>query len=197
MVAKGHERPTSATLLDNHRSSTMKRMSELSPHISLCDCSSLSPRSALTLSLLSCQRHSGLTFQIYFGPDSDDLNPAPLIKVPRRTNPVEVFYAQEPERDFVEAAIRTVLIIHRAEDPGDILLFLTGEEQIEDACKKTKLEADDLLNRDPDHAGPLACYPLCSPLPSQQQQRIFDKTPPPLTSNQTGLPVGRSLYRRT
>ena len=86
-------------------------------------------------------------------------------------------------------------MIHRAEDPGDILLFLTGEEQIEDACRKIKLEADDLLNQDPDYEGPLTCYPLYSSLPSQQQQRIFDKAPPPLTP--TGLQVGRSLYQRT
>ncbi|KAJ3893500.1 P-loop containing nucleoside triphosphate hydrolase protein [Lentinula edodes] len=60
----------------------------------------------------------------------------------------------EPEPDYVEAAIRTVLMIHRAEDPGDILLFLTGEEEIEveDACRKIKLKADDLLNTDPSSA---------------------------------------------
>lgn len=69
-----------------------------------------------------------LKFQIYFGPGSD--NPAPLFKVPGCTHPVEVFYTQEAERDFVEVAIRTVILIHRAEDSGDILLFLTGEKQI-------------------------------------------------------------------
>ena len=69
-----------------------------------------------------------LKFQIYFGPGSD--NPAPLFKVPGCTHPVEVFYTQEAERDFVEVAIRTVVMIHRAEDSGDILLFLTGEKQI-------------------------------------------------------------------
>ncbi|KIO00617.1 hypothetical protein M404DRAFT_754971, partial [Pisolithus tinctorius Marx 270] len=70
-----------------------------------------------------------LKFQKYFGLHSD--SQAPLFKVPGRTHPVEVFYTQEPEPDYVEAAIRTVLMIHRAEDPGDILLFLTGEEEIE------------------------------------------------------------------
>ena len=134
-----------------------------------------------------------LKFQNYFGSGSD--NPAPLFKVPGRTHPVEVFYTQEPEQDFVESAIRTVLMIHRAEDPGDILLFLTGEEQIEDACRKIKLEAEDLLHQDPEAAGPLICYPLYSSLPPSQQQRIFDKAPPPLA--QMGLPVGRLLYRRT
>jgi pre-mRNA-splicing factor ATP-dependent RNA helicase DHX15/PRP43 len=117
-----------------------------------------------------------LKFQKYFGLTAG--TPAPLFKVPGRTHPVEVFYTQEPEPDYVEAAIRTVLMIHRAEEPGDILLFLTGEEEIEDACRKIKLEADDLANQDGDAVGPLVCIPLYSTLPPQQQQRIFDSPPP-------------------
>ena len=72
-------------------------------------------------------------FQSYFALTPE--NPAPLFKVPGRTHPVEVFYTQEPERDCVEAAIRTVLMIHHVEDPGDILLFLTGEEQSKKLAK--------------------------------------------------------------
>ncbi|KAH9019755.1 P-loop containing nucleoside triphosphate hydrolase protein [Lactarius hengduanensis] len=116
-----------------------------------------------------------LKFQKYFTID----DPAPLFKVPGRTHPVEIFYTQEPEPDYVEAAIRTVLMIHRAEEPGDILLFLTGEEEIEDACRKIKIEADDLIAQDPDTVGPLSCVPLYSSLPPQQQQRIFDPAPSP------------------
>lgn len=65
---------------------------------------------------------------------------APLMKVPGRLHPVEIFYTQEPERDYLEAAIRTVVQIHINEKPGDILVFLTGEEEIEDACKKITKE---------------------------------------------------------
>ncbi|KAF4622133.1 hypothetical protein D9613_009096 [Agrocybe pediades] len=133
-----------------------------------------------------------LKFQKYFSLRSD--SNAPLFKVPGRTHPVEVFYTQEPEPDYVEAAIRTVLMIHRAEEPGDILLFLTGEEEIEDACRKIKLEADDLVNSDPDAVGPLVCIPLYSSLPPQQQQRIFDPAPKPLTPNG---PPGRKVVIST
>ncbi|KAK2593399.1 DEAH-box ATP-dependent RNA helicase prp43 [Conoideocrella luteorostrata] len=110
-------------------------------------------------------------FQKYF-------NDAPLLTVPGRTFPVEIFYTPEPERDYVEAAIRTVLQIHASEGEGDILLFLTGEDEIEDACRKISLEADE-LQREVD-AGPIAVYPLYGTLPPHQQQRIFDKAPPPL-----------------
>ncbi|KAG5929831.1 DEAH-box ATP-dependent RNA helicase prp43 [Claviceps africana] len=110
-------------------------------------------------------------FQKYF-------NDAPLLAVPGRTFPVEIFYTPEPEKDYVEAAIRTVLQIHASEGEGDILLFLTGEDEIEDACRKISLEADE-LQREVD-AGPLVVYPLYGTLPPHQQQRIFDKAPPPL-----------------
>jgi hypothetical protein len=59
---------------------------------------------------------------------------------------------QEPERDYLEAAIRTVVQIHVCEPPGDILVFLTGEEEIEDACKK--------INKEVTQMGEQASYTL-------------------------------------
>lgn len=108
-------------------------------------------------------------FQRYF-------NDAPLLAVPGRTHPVEVFYTPEPEQDYVEAAIRTVLQIHATEDEGDILLFLTGEEEIEDSCRKIALESDEMV-READ-AGPLKVYALYGSLPPHMQQRIFEPAPP-------------------
>lgn len=49
-----------------------------------------------------------LKFQQYF-------DNAPLMKVPGRTHPVEIFYTPEPERDYVEAAVRTTMQIHQYE----------------------------------------------------------------------------------
>lgn len=60
-------------------------------------------------------------FQSYF-------DNAPLMNVPGRTYPVEIFYTPEPERDYLEAAIRTVVQIHVCEGEGDALVFLTGQE---------------------------------------------------------------------
>ena len=112
-------------------------------------------------------------FQTYF-------NNAPLLAVPGRTHPVEIFYTPEPERDYVEAALRTVLQIHATEPEGDILLFLTGEEEIEDACRKISLEVDEMI-READ-AGPMKVYPLYGTLPPAMQQRIFDPAPPARTA---------------
>lgn len=113
-------------------------------------------------------------FSKYFGNVSEN-GRAPIVKVSGRTFPVETYYTQEPEPNYVEAAIRTVLMIHQAEDPGDVLLFLTGEEEIEDACRRIKAEGDELSNNG--LAGPLLVLPLYSSLPPQAQQRIFDPAP--------------------
>lgn len=107
-------------------------------------------------------------FQTYF-------NNAPLLAVPGRTHPVEIFYTSEPERDYLEAAIRTVIQIHLGEPEGDILLFLTGEEEIEDACRKINLEVDESIRAA--DAGPLKVYPLYGTLPPAQQQKIFEPAP--------------------
>ncbi|KAF8552315.1 P-loop containing nucleoside triphosphate hydrolase protein [Imleria badia] len=132
-----------------------------------------------------------LNFQKFFGIKDGSI--APLLKIHRRTHPVEVFYTQQLQPDHVGAAIRTVLMIHRAEEPGDILLFLTGADEIEDACRKIKLHADDIVNQDPESVGPLVCIPLYSSLPPEQQ-RIFD---PPLQAQTPGGPPGRKVVVST
>ena len=120
-------------------------------------------------------------FQTYF---SIRESPAPLLAVPGRTHPVEIFYTQAAERDYLEAALRTVLQIHATEPEGDILLFLTGEEEIEDACRKINLEVDELISEA--DAGPMKVYPLYGTLPPNQQQRIFEPAPPPNRSGRPG-----------
>ncbi|EXB55979.1 putative pre-mRNA-splicing factor ATP-dependent RNA helicase [Morus notabilis] len=115
---------------------------------------------------------------------------APLMKVPGRLHPVEIFYTQEPERDYLEAAIRTVVQIHMCEPQGDILVFLTGEEEIEDACRKISKEIGNLG----DQVGPVKAVPLYSTLPPAMQQKIFDPAPPPVNE---GGPPGRKIVVST
>ena len=107
-------------------------------------------------------------FQNYF-------NNCPLMAVPGRTHPVEIYYTPEFQKDYLDAAIRTVLQIHATEDEGDILLFLTGEDEIEETCRKLSYEIDDLI-REQD-CGPSKVYPLYGSLPPSQQQRIFEPAP--------------------
>ncbi|CAE8622103.1 unnamed protein product, partial [Polarella glacialis] len=114
---------------------------------------------------------------------------APLLNIPGRTHPVELFYTAEPEKDYLEAAIRTVVQIHTSEPEGDVLLFLTGEEEIENACRALRKEGQ----RYPEH-GELVAVPLYSSLPPAQQQKIFEAAPGP---KYAGGPCGRKVVIST
>lgn len=135
-------------------------------------------RNDLKLVIMSATLDAG-KFQQYF-------DNAPLMNVPGRTHPVEIFYTPEPERDYLEAAIRTVIQIHMCEDiSGDILMFLTGQEEIEEACKRVKREIDNLGPE----VGELKCIPLYSSLPPNMQQKIFEPAPPPRQNGAIGRKV--------
>jgi len=116
-------------------------------------------------------------------------NDAPLLRIPGRTHPVETFYSAEPERDYLEAAIRTTVQIHHSQPAGDILLFLTGEEEIESACRSLRKESQ----RFPDK-GELVAIPLYSSLPPSMQQRIFEEAPGPRMPDG---PAGRKVVVAT
>ncbi|KAL6531878.1 hypothetical protein OROMI_028241 [Orobanche minor] len=115
---------------------------------------------------------------------------APLLKVPGRLHPVEIFYTKDPERDYLEAAINTVLQVHTLEPAGDIRVFLTGDEEIEDSCRRILKEVSNLGSQ----VGPVKVVPLYSTLPPAMQQKIFDPAPPPVTE---GGPPGRKIVVST
>ena len=85
---------------------------------------------------------------------------------------------------------RTVIQIHLCEEQeGDCLLFLTGQEEIEDACKRIR---DEVEKMGPE-VGDVKVIPLYSTLPPQQQQRIFEPPPP----NKPNGAIGRKVVVST
>uniref|UniRef100_A0A0G4GML2 RNA helicase n=1 Tax=Chromera velia CCMP2878 TaxID=1169474 RepID=A0A0G4GML2_9ALVE len=120
-------------------------------------------------------------FQKYF-------DGAPLLNIPGRAFPVEIFYTPEPERDYFEAAVRTVIQIHESEPEGDVLIFLTGEEEIENAKKSLEQQS-----RQMDQVGDLMAVPLYASLPPDQQKKIFNPAP---GVNRSGKP-GRKVVIAT
>ncbi|KAG5879717.1 hypothetical protein JTB14_023033 [Gonioctena quinquepunctata] len=99
---------------------------------------------------------------------------APIFTIPGRTFPVEVLYTKEPETDYLDASLITVMQIHLREPPGDILLFLTGQEEIDTACEILYERMKSLGPDVPD----LIILPVYSALPSEMQTRIFEPAPP-------------------
>ena len=74
---------------------------------------------------------------------------------------VEIKYTEAPEKDYYAAVIKTVCQIHKEEGPGDILVFLTGEEEIENACADVIEEINHMGN----NVGDALVLPLYSTLP--------------------------------
>jgi ATP-dependent RNA helicase DHX8/PRP22 len=99
---------------------------------------------------------------------------APIFTIPGRTFPVEILYTKEPEADYLEAALITVMQIHLKEAPGDILLFLTGQEEIDTAAEILYNRMNALGKDVPE----LIVLPVYGALPSEMQSRIFDPAPP-------------------
>uniref|UniRef100_A0AC35UGJ5 Pre-mRNA-splicing factor ATP-dependent RNA helicase PRP43 n=1 Tax=Rhabditophanes sp. KR3021 TaxID=114890 RepID=A0AC35UGJ5_9BILA len=100
---------------------------------------------------------------------------APIFRIPGRRHPVDMYYTKAPEADYIDAVIISVLQIHITQPlPGDILVFLTGQEEIE--------SVQDALQERLKHLGSqikeLLVLPIYSNLPSDMQVKIFEPTPP-------------------
>ncbi|ETL28161.1 ATP-dependent helicase HrpA [Phytophthora nicotianae] len=99
----------------------------------------------------------------------------PIFTIPGRTFPVEILYTKEPELDYLDASLLCVMQIHLSEPEGDILLFLTGQEEIDTACEVLYQRIKALQERA--LAPELIILPVYGALPSEMQSRIFEPAP--------------------
>ncbi|KAL7422216.1 hypothetical protein Q5752_002862 [Cryptotrichosporon argae] len=106
------------------------------------------------------------------GPDrsKDD---AIIVSLEGRMFPVEVCYLKEPCVDYVQTAIDTVFDIHLKEPIGDVLVFLTGREEIDQAIQ----QVSDRIASLPRAAPRILALPLYASLPAEEQGIIFDPAP--------------------
>ncbi|KAK9245572.1 P-loop containing nucleoside triphosphate hydrolase protein [Lipomyces tetrasporus] len=95
---------------------------------------------------------------------------APQFTIPGRTFPVDVLFSKSPCEDYVDAAVKQILTIHLQQGPGDILVFMTGQEDIETTCEVTAQRLAQL-----DDPPKLDILPIYSQMPADLQARIFDK----------------------
>ncbi|KAH7138308.1 P-loop containing nucleoside triphosphate hydrolase protein [Dendryphion nanum] len=87
---------------------------------------------------------------------------------------VDTIYLPNPAQDWVEAALKAIFKIHYTEPtPGDILVFLTGQDTIETLEKLVNDYAEGMDKEAPK----LLCLPLFAALPQHAQQQIFNPTP--------------------
>lgn len=98
---------------------------------------------------------------------------APEFIIPGRTFPVDKQFKQTPEEDYVNAAVQQAVKIHVSHGPGDILVFMTGQEDIEVTCE---LIGERL--RQIDEPNKLSILPIYSQMPADLQSKIFERAEP-------------------
>ncbi|XP_022555851.2 probable pre-mRNA-splicing factor ATP-dependent RNA helicase DEAH5 [Brassica napus] len=148
MLDEAHERTINTDVLFGLLKKLLKRRPDL--------------RLIVTSATLDAEKFSGYFF---------DCN---IFTIPGKTFPVEILYNKQPESDYLGLALTTVLQIHLTEPEGDILLFLTGQEEIDSACESLYERTKNLGKNVPE----LIILPVYSALPSEMQSRIFDPPPP-------------------
>ncbi|KAI1332801.1 P-loop containing nucleoside triphosphate hydrolase protein [Xylariaceae sp. FL0255] len=97
----------------------------------------------------------------------------PIFNIPGRRYPVDIYYTPAPEANYLTAAITTIFQIHTSQGKGDILVFLTGQDEIEAAEQQLTDTARKLGNR----VKELIICPIYANLPSELQSKIFEPTP--------------------
>ncbi|NXX95196.1 DHX33 helicase, partial [Centropus bengalensis] len=105
---------------------------------------------------------------------SEYFNGAPVLYLQGRQHPIQLFYTKQPQSDYLQAALVTIFQIHQeAPASQDILVFLTGQEEIEAMTKTCR----DVSKHLPDGCPQVVVMPLYASLPYSQQLRVFQPAP--------------------
>ncbi|TDL26629.1 pre-mRNA splicing factor [Rickenella mellea] len=116
--------------------------------------------------LISSATMDAEKFSVYF-------DNAPIFSIPGRPHPVQILYTPQPEANYLHAAITTIFQIHTTQPMGDILVFFTGQDEIEAAEQNIQETCRALGTKVPE----LIVCPIYSSLPSELQAKIFEPTP--------------------
>ncbi|KRW99322.1 P-loop containing nucleoside triphosphate hydrolase [Pseudocohnilembus persalinus] len=100
-----------------------------------------------------------------------------IIYLEGRCHPIDLFYTNEPQQDYIQATFNSILQIHETQDKGDILAFLPGQQDIEDVSQLLK----ERVNMIPHDKLQLEVFTLYSALPSHLQLLAFQRQTDPNT----------------
>lgn len=161
MVDEAHERSLSTDILLG----VLKKVSKRRPDL------------RIIISSATLQAEDFLRFfsgsQLDQNGDAAEQSLGRIISLEGRMYPVDTMYLEEPAENYVERAVKTIFDIHTSEQDGDILLFLTGREEIDTALQ---LIADRVASLHP-RAQSILSLPLYAGLTSEQQLYVFEPAP--------------------
>lgn len=163
MVDEAHERSLSTDVLLGILKKIMKRRPEL----------------RIIVSSATLQAEDFLRFfagdEFKSDAEAEDLGgeTGRIISLEGRMYPVDMLFLESPAEDYVERAVKTVMDIHLQEDEGDVLVFLTGREEIDTAIQLLSERAATLHPK----SQSILPLPLYSGLTTDQQMYVFEPTP--------------------
>lgn len=147
MIDEAHERTLSTDILFG----LVKDIARFRPELKL---------------LISSATMDAQKFSAYF-------DNAPIFNIPGRRYPVDIHYTSQPEANYLNAAITTIFQIHTTAPKGDILVFLTGQDEIDAAEQNLQETCRKLGNK----VKEMVICPIYANLPSELQAKIFEPTP--------------------
>lgn len=112
-------------------------------------------------------------FATFFADDAVADSQCKIISIEGRAFPVDVLYLESPAEDYVEKAVQVVFEVHTNETGGDILVFLSGREEIETAIQMLSERAAGLHAQ----AHGLLAVPLYAGLTTDEQMYVFEPAP--------------------
>jgi ATP-dependent RNA helicase DDX35 len=110
------------------------------------------------------------SFVSYFSEEDGSESGCRIVNLEGRAYPVDVLYLESPADDYVEKAVETALNIHSQEADGDVLVFLTGREEIDRATQLLSERAATLHPK----AQALQALPLYAGLTTEEQMYVFE-----------------------
>ncbi|OSS44087.1 hypothetical protein B5807_11253 [Epicoccum nigrum] len=161
MVDEAHERSLSSDVLLSLLKKVLRKREDL--------------RVVISSATLEAER-----FLDFFNPDEGESvwgknqeDYGRIVGIQGRTHPVEVQYLAEPTNNYIDRAVEAVMDIHKDEADGDILVFLTGREEIDGAIDMLSDRIADLSSTQQK----LMPLPLYAGLPTEDQMFVFQKAP--------------------
>ncbi|KAF8030142.1 hypothetical protein BT93_E2541 [Corymbia citriodora subsp. variegata] len=75
-------------------------------------------------------------------------DPPPVLEVPTRQYPVTIHFSKRTEiLDYIGQAYRKVISINKRLPPGGVLVFVTGQREVEHLCQKLRKASRQLINQ--------------------------------------------------